>query len=225
VRLYSPWWWRQDAALKRRSTLTRLHDAISQNAVVFYEISCAMIFLKVIRNKFTGICSGREWTIHILLYRQQHKGDKCNTRLSTLDIINNISFEFAAVSNSGFIYKTRSLSSSNNSLCWIGIKHRGTFSTANCKYNCILHFDVINSHTQTVDGTKGCPQNHLKFYAFKTVSKTRTDCHVEANSSQYFHNELSCPEEFMFVTVRIAGNSNSFNGNFIMCCSIFLMIT
>jgi hypothetical protein len=33
--VWSPWWWRQCASLKRRYTSTRLHGAVSQKGVVF----------------------------------------------------------------------------------------------------------------------------------------------------------------------------------------------
>jgi hypothetical protein len=38
-----PWWWRQYALLKRRSNTTRLHGAISQQALIF----CSLFLLRL----------------------------------------------------------------------------------------------------------------------------------------------------------------------------------
>jgi hypothetical protein len=44
----SPWWWRQQASLKRRSVSTRLHDATSQNIAIFILVAVRT------RNLITG---------------------------------------------------------------------------------------------------------------------------------------------------------------------------
>jgi hypothetical protein len=47
----SPWWWRQYAPLKRRSTSTWLHGTASQKTKYFYKFVCYIIIKrKVFRN-------------------------------------------------------------------------------------------------------------------------------------------------------------------------------
>jgi hypothetical protein len=52
----SPWWWRQYAPLKRRSTPTRLHGVVSQKAFIFSLVDVRFQVLTVASMKFRVFC-------------------------------------------------------------------------------------------------------------------------------------------------------------------------